>query len=184
MEMSHSNPHGPRALFWIGVFKVVKGTLLLIFAFGLLHMIHKDIAESARHIVNFLHFDSDNRHIAELLNKAGLITTKRLEELSGLTFLYSSIFLTEGVGLMLRKRWAEFLTVIASGGLIPVEIYALCKHVDVMKVILFAVNVAIVVYLIRVIRKPAEGKGKPPEGKATLAPKAASARREPAKERV
>src|SRR5579862_8412945 len=99
--MTHSHPAGHRALFWIGVFKLVKGALLFVFALGLLDMIHKDIAEVARQVVNFLHFDSDNRHIAHFLQKAGLITPRRIEELSGLTFVYSSVFLTEGVGLML-----------------------------------------------------------------------------------
>ena len=177
MAIPSPHPTGYRALFWIGVFKLVKGTLLLIFAFGVLGFLHRDVATIAEHLVRVLHFDSDNRHIASLLQKAGLITDKRIEELSGLTFFYAGIFLTEGIGLMLRKRWAEYLTVIAGGSLIPVEIYALFKHVVLMKIVLLGVNVGIVWFLIRLLRKTSAAEAPP-----SAAPQ--EQEREPAEERA
>jgi len=54
----------------------------------------------------------------------------------------------EGVGLWMAKRWAEYLTVIATAVFIPYEIYELTKSVTVTKLVAFLINVAAVVYLV------------------------------------
>jgi uncharacterized membrane protein (DUF2068 family) len=61
--------------------------------------------------------------------------------------------LVEGVGLLYRKRWAEWLTVVATSLLIPVELYELVRHVSVLKAGGVAVNIVIVVYLYRVVSR-------------------------------
>jgi len=58
----------------------------------------------------------------------------------------------EGVGLWLSKRWAAYLTVIATALLVPVEVYALARHISVPRVATLIVNLAVVVYLIRHLR--------------------------------
>ncbi len=59
----------------------------------------------------------------------------------------------EGVGLWLRQRWAEWLTVIATSLLVPFEIYELIHRPSPMKAAGLTVNVLIVVYLVRVVRR-------------------------------
>lgn len=54
----------------------------------------------------------------------------------------------EGVGLWLAKRWAEYLTVIATAIFIPYEVYELISSVTVTKIVAFLINVAAVVYLV------------------------------------
>jgi uncharacterized membrane protein (DUF2068 family) len=54
----------------------------------------------------------------------------------------------EMVGLWLAKRWAEYLTFIATTLLVPYEIYELTKSISTFKAITFVINVAIVVYLL------------------------------------
>jgi uncharacterized membrane protein (DUF2068 family) len=54
---------------------------------------------------------------------------------------------TEGVGLAMRRRWAEYLTVIATGFLIPYEAYEVIHHVTVFRVGALLLNVAVVGYL-------------------------------------
>jgi uncharacterized membrane protein (DUF2068 family) len=54
----------------------------------------------------------------------------------------------EAVGLWWQKRWAEYLTFIATTALIPLELYELSHSVSPFKVIALIVNVAIVVYLL------------------------------------
>jgi uncharacterized membrane protein (DUF2068 family) len=60
--------------------------------------------------------------------------------------------LTEGVGLLLRKRWAEYFTIITTAGLIPLELYELAKHVTAAKIAILIINIAIVVYLVVRVR--------------------------------
>jgi uncharacterized membrane protein (DUF2068 family) len=63
------------------------------------------------------------------------------------SFCYSGLQLTEGIGLWMQKRWAEFLTVIATSLLIPVEIYEMYEKFTWVRLIIFAVNIFIVWYL-------------------------------------
>jgi uncharacterized membrane protein (DUF2068 family) len=54
---------------------------------------------------------------------------------------------TEGVGLAMRRRWAEYLTVVATGMLIPYEVYELVHHATLFKAGALLLNVAVVAYL-------------------------------------
>jgi uncharacterized membrane protein (DUF2068 family) len=54
----------------------------------------------------------------------------------------------EAVGLWLTKRWAEYLTFVATAILLPFEVYELIDRVSVLKIVGFAINVAVVVYLV------------------------------------
>jgi uncharacterized membrane protein (DUF2068 family) len=64
------------------------------------------------------------------------------------TFFYAGLFLVEGIGLLLLKRWAEIFTVIVTASFIPLEIYHLTRQFSVMKIMVILVNTAIVVYLL------------------------------------
>jgi uncharacterized membrane protein (DUF2068 family) len=62
--------------------------------------------------------------------------------------VYGLVEGVEGVGLWLGKRWAEYLTVVATAVFIPYEVYELTKAVTATKLVAFIINVAAVVYLI------------------------------------
>jgi uncharacterized membrane protein (DUF2068 family) len=54
----------------------------------------------------------------------------------------------EAVGLWLRRRWAEYLTFIATTILFVPEIYELTGKISVFKILALIVNVAVVIYLL------------------------------------
>ena len=54
----------------------------------------------------------------------------------------------EAIGLWFQKRWAEYLTLIATAALLPLEVYELTRTVTVLKVVALVVNIAVVVYLL------------------------------------
>lgn len=145
---------GPRnrGIFVIAVFKVIHGVLLLAVSIGMLHLLHRDIRHVAEQMINRVRVDPDNKYVAALMAKLGLIDDRHLKELGGLTAIYAGLFLTEGAGLLFRKRWAEYLTVIATGSLIPLEVYEIARHCTASRVALATVNVAIVVYLVVQLR--------------------------------
>jgi uncharacterized membrane protein (DUF2068 family) len=68
------------------------------------------------------------------------------------TFLYAGLFATEGIGLLLRKRWAEYFTIVTTSGLIPLEIYEIALHFTVTKLVVVFVNALIVWYLAARVR--------------------------------
>jgi uncharacterized membrane protein (DUF2068 family) len=61
---------------------------------------------------------------------------------------YALLEATEGVGLWMGKRWAEYLTLVATSLLLPFEIWELSISVTTLKTIAFVINVAVVVYLL------------------------------------
>ena len=61
--------------------------------------------------------------------------------------VYAALEATEGVGLAMRRRWAEYLTVIATGILIPYEAYEVIMHPTLFKVGALLLNLAVVGYL-------------------------------------
>jgi uncharacterized membrane protein (DUF2068 family) len=54
----------------------------------------------------------------------------------------------EAVGLWYQRRWAEYLTLIVTALLIPVEVYELTATVSWFKIVALILNLAIVVYLL------------------------------------
>jgi uncharacterized membrane protein (DUF2068 family) len=54
----------------------------------------------------------------------------------------------EAVGLWYQKRWAEYLTFIATTLLLPLEIYELTRRFSPLKIITLLINIAVVIYLL------------------------------------
>jgi uncharacterized membrane protein (DUF2068 family) len=150
--MASSRPKSPTLLL-IALFKLTKGVLLLIVAFGAHRLLHRDLAVTVAHWVDILRVDPDNRHIHRLLAHLLAVTPAQLKAASVGTFIYSGLLLTEGIGLLLRKRWAEYFTIITTACFIPLEIYEIVHHVTAAKIVILAVNVGIVAYLIVNLRR-------------------------------
>ncbi len=127
--------------------------MLFALAFGALSLLHKDVEDEVMRWIDMLRIDPDNRYIAGTFRTLRFVHTTELKQLTALTFFYAGLFLTEGIGLALQKRWAEWLTVVATVLFIPVEIYELCKEATTAKGIALVINVFVVVFLIYLIRQ-------------------------------
>jgi uncharacterized membrane protein (DUF2068 family) len=66
--------------------------------------------------------------------------------------IYAGLFLTEGIGLWLEKRWAEWFTVIVTSSLVPIEICRISHRATPVQMAVLLINVAIVPYLVYRIR--------------------------------
>jgi uncharacterized membrane protein (DUF2068 family) len=141
----------------IAAFKLVKGLLLVAVGIGAIKLLHKDVSELANHWITELRVDPDNRLIHGLISKLGVMNDHKLEELSIGSFFYAALLLTEGIGLWLKKRWAEYFTIIATCSLIPLELYEIAKRVTVTRIVILLINAAIIWYLFAQLRK---GHGK------------------------
>jgi len=149
---------GDRTLMWIASYNFGKGLFFLIVALSLRGFLHRDVDAIVAHWLVNLGFDLENQHIAKLLARLDLVTDHQIRVVSGVTALVSVVFITEGVGLFLRQRWAEYLTVVFTSLFIPVEIYELFKHVGPIKIVLLIVNVVIVASLLWILKKNAKAK--------------------------
>ena len=130
--------------------RVTKAVVLIALGIGLLVAGHNgwldywgDYAE------NQLNLNVGRSIIMELLLKL-LVYIGNFNHVTLLAvsaILYAALEGTEGVGLAMRRRWAEYLTVIATGILIPFELYEVVTHPTLFKVGALALNLAVVGYL-------------------------------------
>jgi len=146
-------PKGSRGLWLIAAFKLVKGLGLLVLGIGALKLLHKDVAAEVAKWIDILRVDPNNHYIQEALARLGMVDDRKLKALSIGTFFYSALYLTEGVGLSLRKRWAEYVTIISTASLLPLEIYEIVKHVSAPKIAVLLANIAVLVYLVMEVRR-------------------------------
>jgi uncharacterized membrane protein (DUF2068 family) len=137
-----------RLLGLIAGLKLFEGVLILAAAFGVLKLLHHDVAGVATDGIAALRMDPDNRYIHSLLVKLSVLNDHRLKQISAGSFIYAALSLTEGVGLTFKKRWAEYVTVVATGFFIPVEIQELVAHASPPRAIVFVINLAVVGYLV------------------------------------
>ncbi len=82
------------------------------------------------------------------LNKLFSLQAHTLRTVGIALLAYGLLEGVEAVGLWLTKRWAEYLTFVATAVLLPFEIYELTSRVSVLKLIGFLINLAVVVYLV------------------------------------
>jgi uncharacterized membrane protein (DUF2068 family) len=132
----------------IGTMKLASALLLAAAGFGIFRLLNRDLGDVLEHFASRLHLDPENRLIQELVYRASGIDREHLTLLGAGTFFYAVLEGAEGIGLLLRRRWAEYLTVVATGLLMPLEVYEIAQKPNGLRVAVLVVNVAVLVYLI------------------------------------
>jgi uncharacterized membrane protein (DUF2068 family) len=135
------------------MFKLLKACALILLGVGALKLLHKDVAAVVEHWINIFQVDPHNHFIDLLLTKLSNLDDRRLKELSIGTFIYAGLFLVEGAGLALQKRWAEYFTIVTTSSLLPIEIYELARRVSLGRSLALLINLAVVAYLIFELRR-------------------------------
>lgn len=142
-----------RLLRLIALFKFLKAALLIAISVGVFKAVHKDVGEIAERWVQALRLDPGNRFVDAALSRISNLSPAQIKKLGLEGLVYAGLFLTEGIGLWLLKPWGEWVTVIITGSLVPVEIYEMYRHPSGMRVAVLVINVATVAYLIYRIRQ-------------------------------
>ncbi len=145
--------HRDRGLLLIGLFKLGKAILFFSIGIGALHLLHKDLGDEVMRLATALKFDPESRFVTILLDKVDLIDAHRLKEISLATFAYSALALTEGVGLLLEKVWAEYLTLLLTISFLPWELYELARRPSWFRLSLLLINLAVLAYLVWLLRR-------------------------------
>ena len=146
MSDGSGSGRGDRLVVLIGAFKLAKVTLLVALAGGALLGVPDAVVRSilgALQWIGALGHPSVNSAVARLV----YADNHELHELAVASLAYAAVFLVEGIGLLRRRRWAEWLTVVVTASFIPFEIYELVHQPGAGKIAALALNVAIVAYL-------------------------------------
>jgi uncharacterized membrane protein (DUF2068 family) len=142
----HTRHH--KGLLAIGVFKLVEAAFFVLIGLGVIHFLHRDLGDAVLALAAKLNMNSEGRVVTFLVDHLDPITAHRLKQIGIVTFLYSGIRVTEGIGLVLEKVWAEYLTVGVTVAFLPWEMYEIVRRLDWFRVGLFVINLIVLAYLV------------------------------------
>jgi uncharacterized membrane protein (DUF2068 family) len=144
---------GRLVLRLIAIERLVRGALLLAAAVYLFFHLSSDFGRLADHAIRSVELDPRRHFLHRIVVYLHRLRASQLRIVAIAALGYGALELTEGVGLWLEKLWAEYLTVIATSLLIPLELFELVHKPSPWKAGGVAVNVAIVAYLVRTLRQ-------------------------------
>jgi uncharacterized membrane protein (DUF2068 family) len=132
----------------IGVFKLVKAVTLI--AAGVVALVARPekIGNAAAGLARSLGLVPGHHLLLQAAKKLWSLDGQTARYFGALLIGYGCVFAVEGVGLLARKRWAEWLTVIVTGSFIPFEVYELVTHFGPGKIAALVANVVILAYLL------------------------------------
>lgn len=143
----------PASLRAIAALKVVQSLALFGVALGAFHLLRPDVAVTVQEWTRRLSLQGE----ATMIQQGAVWVTGLLpHQVVGIgagASLYGTLFAVEAVGLWQQRVWAEWLTVIATGLLIPVELYEVVRGRSLLAVLALAVNVIVVWLLVRQLRR-------------------------------
>ena len=149
---------GSTVIRLIALFKLLKAITLIAIGVGALKLLHRDMGSTLDHWIAMSGLDPGNRWVERGIEKVANLTPAKVKGLGIVSFIYAGLFLTEGVGLWLMKRWAEWFTIIITSSLVPAEIYELYRHPTATKILVLIINIVVVIYLLYRVRSDKPSK--------------------------
>ena len=138
----------------IAIYEAVKTIGLILVAITAFNL---NRTQNFDHLVHWLEHlsladtDSLRWQLVNLLQQMG---PSKFVAIGAVALGYAVIFGIEGIGLWLGKHWAEWFTVIATGSLIPLELYETLHRFGWLKLATLVGNVIIIIYLVRIALQP------------------------------
>jgi uncharacterized membrane protein (DUF2068 family) len=136
----------------IGTLKLISGACSLAAGIGILRYFDHGPGLDLERLVSQLGLDPQNHIIHTVISRITGIDRVHLRAIEAGTFCYALLHLIEGIGLILERDWAGYLVIVATSSLIPFEIYEIFRKLSLLRIAILVVNLAIVVYLIAVLR--------------------------------
>jgi uncharacterized membrane protein (DUF2068 family) len=136
----------------VASFEFSKGVFVLLIGLSAVLLVHKDAWVIAESLLALLHISTD-RHSAQLfLDFADRLTDARLWTAAQLAFAYSALRFAEAYGLWKQRTWAEWVAFVSGTLLLPLEIRGLMRGINLFRSALFLGNLAIVFYMLFLLR--------------------------------
>src|SRR5262245_42343514 len=119
----HETTVEARLITAIGAFKAFKGGVLLIASVGVFQLIGRDLESIVDWLVDAVHLAPDGRLVRWAYAQLDGLTDGKLRAIASVGLLYGALLCTEAYGLLMRRKWAEQLVVVATLLPVPVELY-------------------------------------------------------------
>jgi len=140
-------------LRWIGTYKILKALLSFTAGLLVLRVMHRSLPELATRVMAALHIEPQSALGQVILHRIVGIKRASLGWLAIGLFAYTPVTCVEGIGLLLRKVWAEWITLFTTAALIPWEVHEIIRRATGLRVLLLGLNIAVLIYLIIRLRR-------------------------------
>ncbi|MEU1293625.1 DUF2127 domain-containing protein [Streptomyces sp. NPDC005840] len=143
-------------LRFLAVERAVRGVFIVLVAVAVwrfsnsrdaVRRLFDEYLDVLRPVFRHFHYDLDHSPVVGTLQKTFGYRHSTLLLVAGLLLAYALVELVEAVGLWCAKRWAEYLTVVATAAFLPLEIYELTEHVSGLKIATLVLNILAVLYI-------------------------------------
>ncbi|WP_426700743.1 DUF2127 domain-containing protein [Rhodanobacter sp. Col0626] len=138
----------------IAIYEIIKTLCLVLVAMAAFHLDRQQNFERLVHWLEHLSLADSNGLRWKLVGLLQDFGPSRFVAIGAVALGYAVLFGIEGIGLWMGKHWAEWFTVIATGSLIPLELYETLHHFGWLKLATLVGNVAIIIYLVRIAMQP------------------------------
>jgi len=120
---------------------------VLLAGFGILSLVHRDAWDVAESFLEWLHISPDTHYAQVFLNLADQVTDKKVWAVATGALAYSMLRFIESYGLWRERAWAEWLAMISGAIYLPFEILELVRRPDGIRLMIFLINLAVVLYM-------------------------------------
>lgn len=146
-----THPHHNKWLVLIAAYKLLGALLFIAIGIGALRLVGKDIDDVFSQLASDLHFNPEWRLVNFILDEASLLNDPLLRRIGLAAFGYAGLGILEAIGLYLEKAWGEYLTLLITASFLPLEILELVRRLTWARIGLFAANVLVLLYLLRIV---------------------------------
>jgi uncharacterized membrane protein (DUF2068 family) len=143
--------HSGKGIRAVAVLEASKGILALIVALGLHVYAGQNLSLLASELVTHLHLNPASHYPNIFIAAIGSISPSSLSLLSLGAVAYTLIRFIEAYGLWCNKRWTQWFALVSGAIYLPFELYEMINHFSVLSVIVLLINLAIVLYMYRVL---------------------------------
>jgi uncharacterized membrane protein (DUF2068 family) len=144
-------------LRFLAVERILRGLFIVLAAWAVwkfsnrqdsVHRLFENNLSVFRPVAQHFHYDIDHSPVVDTIRKTFEYKHSTLLIVAIALLAYALIEIVEGVGLWMTRRWAEYLTVVATAAFLPLEIYELTEKVSWIKIGTLVLNILAVLYIL------------------------------------
>ncbi|MFG1811282.1 DUF2127 domain-containing protein [Streptomyces sp. NPDC049040] len=144
-------------LRFLAIERILRGLLIILAAWAVwkfsnsqdaVRKLFEDDLTAFKPVGEHFHYDLDHSPVVDTIRKAFDYKKSTLHLVAAALLGYALIEIIEGFGLWWAKRWAEYLTVVATAAFLPLEVYELTEKLSYFKIGTLALNVLAVLYIL------------------------------------
>jgi uncharacterized membrane protein (DUF2068 family) len=144
-------------LRFLAVERVLRGLLIVVAAWAVwrfsnsqdaVRRLFEDDLTAFKPAAEHFHYDLDHSPVVDTIRKTFDYKKSTLHLVAAALVGYAAIEVIEGFGLWWGKRWAEYLTVVATAAFLPLEVYELTEKISWFKIATLTLNILAVLWIV------------------------------------